>query len=93
MEPTQESLSTEHIIEIVGQYIREQFLYDRPEVSLSRDLPLFEQHLIDSIQLVQLVQFLQSRFRTLIDLSDLVPENFATLEVIARFMQQYQRTA
>lgn len=46
----------------IKHYIAEQFLYDRPEISLTDDFPLIEQRVIDSLQIVQLISFLQEQF-------------------------------
>ncbi len=77
---------TESTIAIIEAFIRERFLYDRPDTVLTPDLPLMEQRLIDSLQLMQLVQFLQERFGLQIDIMDLVFENFASLDAMAAFV-------
>jgi len=77
--------------EIIRTFIRERFLYDRPEVTLTADLPLVEQRLIDSLQLMQLVQFLQDRFGIAIDIMDLVVENFASIDTMAAFVEKQKR--
>ncbi len=78
-------------MEIIQAFIRERFLYDRPEAVLTPDLPLIEQRLIDSLQLMQLVQFLQERFSIEIDIMELVVENFATINAMAAFVEKQKR--
>jgi acyl carrier protein len=82
---------TESTAEIIRAFISERFLYDRPEVMLTPDLPLIEQRLIDSLQLMQLVQFLQERFGIFIDIMDLVVENFASIDTMAAFVETQKR--
>ena len=82
---------TQSTTEIIQTYIRERFLYDRPEVPLTPDLPLIEQRLIDSLQLMQLVQFLQERFGIEIDIMDLVVENFTSIDTMAAFVQKLKK--
>ena len=77
--------------EIIQTFIRERFLYDRPEIALTPDLPLIEQRLIDSLQLMQLVQFLQERFGIEIDIMDLVIENFSSIDTMAAFVQKLKQ--
>jgi acyl carrier protein len=75
--------------EIVTAFIRERFLYDRPDVYLTPELPILEQRIIDSLQLIQLVQFLQERFAINIDITELVVENFSSIEVIAALVAKH----
>lgn len=91
MTQTEVMTQTQPTAEIIKAYIREQFLYDRPEINLTPALPLVEERLIDSLQLMQLVQFLQERFGIWIDISDLVVENFATIAAMATFVEQHKR--
>lgn len=79
---------TQNTTETVKIFIREQFLYDRPEVTLTSDLPLIEERLLDSLQLMQLVSFLEEKFGFRIDITDLVIENFASINTIATFIEQ-----
>jgi acyl carrier protein len=83
-----ETQSTAGIIE---NFIRERFLYHRPDIQITPDLPLIEQRLIDSLQLMQLVQFLQERFGIWIDVTDLMVENFATIDTMAAFVEKLKR--
>ena len=85
---TQPVVQTQSNAAIIKEYIRERFLYDRPEVTLTQDLSLIEQRVIDSLQIMQLVQFLQERFNIWIDIIDLVVENFASIDSMAAFVQR-----
>lgn len=78
--------ATESTADVIETFIRERFLYDRPEIALTHDLPLIEQRLIDSLQLMQLVQFLQERFGIFIDMMELVVENFTSIDTMAAFV-------
>jgi acyl carrier protein len=82
---------TQPTAKIIETFIRERFLYDRPDAQLTPDLPLIEQRLIDSLQLMQLVQFLQERFGIWIDVTDLMVENFATIDTMAAFVERLKR--
>ena len=86
-----QSTQTESTADVIETFIRERFLYDRPEVALTHDLPLIEQRLIDSLQLMLLVQFLQARFGIEIDIMDLVVENFASIDTMATFVQAHKQ--
>ena len=88
---TQQAATQESTIEIIQAFIRDRFLYDRPGTELTPDLPLIEQRLIDSLQLMQLVQFLQERFGVWIDVTDLVPENFETINSMAALIDKQKQ--
>ena len=50
------------------------------------DTPLFEQMVVDSLHLVAIVAALEEQFCLTVQPEDLVPDNFATLDQIARFV-------
>ena len=49
--------------------------------------PLFESGLIDSTGFVMIVSYLETRFGIAVEGDDLVPENFGTIESIARLVE------
>ena len=79
---------TQNTNETIKIFIHEQFLYDRPEVNLTPDLPLLEERLMDSLQLMQLVVFLEEKFALRIDITDLVIENFTSINTISAFIEK-----
>ncbi len=54
---------------------------------LTDDYPLIENHVIDSLDLFQIVGFLETEFGVHIDDAELVPEKFATLTSIAQLAE------
>lgn len=73
----------DHIVATIQQYIETNILYDDIEIALTADLPLFEQRLIDSLQLIQIISFLQETFDVTMEPTELVLENFATIHSMA----------
>ena len=63
---------------------------DRP---ISRETELMEQGILDSTSLVRLILFLESRFRILIDDSEIAPESFASVAAIGAFVQRKRAAA
>ena len=59
--------------------------------AITPDAKLLESGLLDSINLVQLIQFLEEHFGVAIPDSDLVPETFESVSKIAAYVQE--RTA
>ena len=92
MKIMQNSIQDEQTTEAIKQYIYEQFLYDRPEVVLTNDIQLIEQRIIDSLQIIQLINFLQDNFGIMIELEDLRLENFFSLDTITKLVSKQKET-
>jgi acyl carrier protein len=82
-QPSDEGMAT-----IIQQYISEQFLYDRPEVTLTAEFPLIRQQVIDSLQITQLISFIQERFHFEIKLTELRLENFESIQSMVALIQR-----
>jgi acyl carrier protein len=74
------------IIQPLKTQINTAFLKQSPECELSDDFPLIESGVLDSMGLVSLLGFLETRFSVHIDGSDLTLENFETPLAIARLV-------
>jgi len=75
----------------IKQYLTETILYDRPGLVLTNHLPLLEQGLIDSIQLLNLVTFLQQRFGVIVRAEAMLPENFATVNALVALVHRSEK--
>jgi len=67
-------------------YLRENFLYMRPDWKLGDDDPLLGTGVLDSIGVVELVAFLQAEFACEVEEEDLTERNLGTVTAIARFV-------
>lgn len=56
--------------------------------ALKDDLMLLESGIIDSLGVLDVVQFLEEAFSIKIDDEDLTPENFGTLQAMVSFVEQ-----
>jgi acyl carrier protein len=72
----------------IKQYLLETVLYDRPGLELTNHFPLLEAGLLDSLQIFNLVTFLQTRFGVTIPPTELLPENFASIQALAALVQR-----
>ena len=54
---------------------------------LTADYPLIENHVIDSLGMLELIALLEKEFGIAVDDEDLVPTNFASIEAIAAFVE------
>jgi acyl carrier protein len=54
---------------------------------LTDDYPLIENHVIDSLGMIDLIGHLESEFGISVGDEDLVPDNFATVSALAAFVE------
>lgn len=81
-------MTTAEIVAETGQFVRESFLYARPDLDLRPDLPLLEAGIIDSMGVMELIDFLQARFGISIDDAEITEENLGTLHGIAALVRR-----
>lgn len=60
----------------------------RPEYDFSQDLNFIEEGMLDSLDIVTLVNGLDDKFSISIDGNDIIPENFSSLELIANLLKK-----
>ncbi len=72
--------------ELLG-FIRKRFAVgdDRP---LDARTPLFSEGIVDSIGLLEMISFIEERFRVTVHPSDLVLENFESVGAMCRFLDR-----
>jgi acyl carrier protein len=75
------------IAERTRAYVRENFLYMRPDWPLDDDAPLLESGVIDSIGVAELIGFLQAEFNCTFDEDEITEGNLGSVGAIARFLQ------
>jgi acyl carrier protein len=76
------------IVERTRAWVRENFLYMRPDWPLGDDDPLLGNGVIDSIGVIELVGFLQRTFDFVIADDEIVEDNLGTLRAIGRFVHE-----
>jgi acyl carrier protein len=79
-------MSEREIIDRTRTYVRENFLYMRPDWKLGDDDPLLGSGVIDSIGVIELVEFLQQAFGFAITEDEITEENLGSLAAIGRFV-------
>lgn len=75
------------ILDRTRTYLRDNFLYMRPDTMLGEDDALLAGGVIDSIGVVELVAFLEEEFGLTIVEDEITEENLGTLSAITRFVQ------
>jgi acyl carrier protein len=74
---------------VVQQWITSASLSDR---LLTSDSRLVAEGWLDSLQIVQLVEYLEQRFSVSIDLDEMVPENFDTVGAVAALVSRSSKS-
>jgi acyl carrier protein len=61
----------------------------RPDVDFSKSKDFIKDQLLDSLDILALVSFLEERFGIVIDGEDVTHENFKSLRALEKFVQKY----
>ena len=80
--------SEAEIVTRAHTWVRENFLYMRPDWKLGDDDPLLGNGVIDSIGVIELVEFLQHAFQLAIAEEEITERNLGTLAAIGQFVYQ-----
>jgi acyl carrier protein len=82
------SYTSTEIVDRTRTWLRENFLYMRPDWKFGDDDPLLGAGVIDSIGVIELVEFLQSAFHVQVADDEIVEQNLGTLNAIGRFVNR-----
>jgi len=80
------STTEAEIVSRVRSFIQENFLYMRPNVEIGPDDRLLEQGIIDSMGVLDLLNFLEEAFDVHVADDELTEDNLGTLAGIGRFV-------
>jgi acyl carrier protein len=80
------SYSPAEIVDRTRTWVRENFLYMRPDWKFGDDDPLLGSGVIDSIGVIELVEFLQTVFGFKIADDEIVEQNVGSLNANGRFV-------
>lgn len=76
----EEILTMEKLLEILSEI--------RPEVDYANETDLVNRHLLDSLDIVVLVSDIEEAYGIVIDVNDIAPENFSSLEAILKLIER-----
>lgn len=68
------------------QYVLDKLLFGRTEVELSGDASFLESGIIDSTGVLELVAFLEEKFKVKVEDEDLIPANLDSINAIVRYV-------
>ncbi|UKO95762.1 acyl carrier protein [Nostoc sp. UHCC 0870] len=70
------------IEQIIKEHIVQKFMYNRPDATLSNDIPLILEGIIDSMSLFKLANFLEEKFGFTFNPDEFSTENFETVNAV-----------
>ena len=71
----------------IQRFVRENLLHHGTEVEIGTTDSLLNSGLIDSMAVLKLVSFIESEFGFEVTDEEVVPDNFETIEAIARLVE------
>jgi acyl carrier protein len=71
----------------IRQYIVDKLLFGRSDVAVAGDASFLESGLIDSTGVLELVAFLEEKFRIKVEDEDLIPANLDSVNALTRFVE------
>ena len=71
---------------VINDYISREFVQDPALLPLANDASLLDSGILDSLSLLRLKVFLEELFGITIDSTDLLPENFASVNTICAYL-------
>ena len=92
MNETGTLLSESEIVERTRGWVRENFLYMRSDWKLGADDPMLGSGVIDSVGVIELVEFLQRTFGIEIADQEITETNLGSLNAVGRFINQKRHT-
>ena len=71
----------------VREFVTDNFVFGRANVSLDGDDSLLEEGLIDSTGVLELVTFIEDRFDVTVEDEELVPDNLDSINRLITFIE------
>jgi acyl carrier protein len=76
------------ILDIISQFIRNNFLLGDKNKTLDVNVSLYETRIVDSTGVLEIVDFLEEKFGIKINDDELVPDNLDTIKKMSIFIQR-----
>jgi acyl carrier protein len=72
---------------VINDYVSRELVQDQGLLPLADDTSLLETGILDSLNLLRLVVFLEERFEIAVGDTDLLPDNFASVNAICGYVR------
>jgi acyl carrier protein len=69
------------------QFVTDNFMYGKPYEGFADDDSFIERGIMDSTAVMELVAYLEKRYRITFDDKDLIPDNLDSVNRLARFVK------
>jgi acyl carrier protein len=79
--------------ELLRKYIADNILFSNNGYPFSDDTSFLENGIIDSMNVLELVMFVEEKFHVSIKDEEIVPDNFDSIERLANFVTRKQELA
>jgi acyl carrier protein len=82
------TIATAQVETDIRGYLLENHLFTSDAAQLSNDDSLLEKGIIDSTGILEVIMFLETKFGVTVKDSEMLPENFDSVNNIVRFVQR-----
>lgn len=79
-------MSGQNYSDVIMNFIVENFLFG-DNSQLKTDTPLFEKGIIDSTGVLELVSFIEEKYKITLEDDELVQDNFSSISAIEKFLR------
>ena len=76
----------EDIKKIISNFIKNNFVFDDQNINLDEDISLYENRIVDSTGVLEIVDFLEETFEIKIEDEELVPNNLDSINKMSKFI-------
>lgn len=80
----------ENVAGLISKYIADNILFSKDGYPYPDDASFLENGIIDSMNVLELVVFVEDHFHITVNDEDVVPENFDSLQSMSAYVQQKQ---
>jgi len=80
------TLQNQHITPAIREFIATRLLYSESGFGYSDETPLFREGILDSLAVVELVEFVQEHFGIKVEQPELRPDNFDSVARLTAFV-------
>jgi acyl carrier protein len=81
------------IAKVIRTYIAENIIFDSGNYPYPDDASFLDQGIVDSMNLLGLVTFVEEQFGIKVDSRDIVPENFDSVSRLAAYVEKMKAQA
>lgn len=88
-----QSYAEDEILDIISQFIRNNFLLGDQNKNLDENISLYENRIVDSTGVLEIVDFLEEKFGIKVEDDELIPDNLDSIKKMTDFVQRKIKNA